>query len=142
MFCRRYGDIVFRPTVSVEVVTAGILGERTAYTDRGLIDTGSNKSAISKRIADELGLEYHKREDMAMNNLNGVEYYGDAWAWLQLVNDETGERVRTMYFPLSVMDYDPDIDWHPQVLIGMDIISMGRLTVDSTSDVTVLTFEL
>lgn len=126
----------------MEVVARGLTGEVIAYTKHGLIDTGSNRSAISKRIADELGLEYHKREDMDMNNLNGVDYYGDTWVWLQLVNDDTGERLRTMYMPISVMDFDENINWHPQVLIGMDIITMGRLEVDSTSGYTELTFEL
>lgn len=142
VFRRRYGEIVLRPEVSVEVVASGLIGENKSYTKRGLIDTGSNKSAISKRIADELGLEYHKRKGMTMNNLNSVEYFGDTWVWLQLVNDETGERVRTWHMPISVMGYDEAISWHPQVLIGMDVIAFGRLTVDSLGDETVLTFEM
>ena len=124
------------------MVAPGLTGEVIAYTKRGLIDTGANRSAISKHIADELGLEYHKREDMEMNNLNGVDYYGDMWVWLQLVNDDTDERLRTMYMPISVLGFDENISWHPQVLIGMDIITMGRLEVDSTSGHTELIFEL
>lgn len=133
---------MLRPEVSVEVVAAGLTGERKSYTKRGLIDTGSNRSAISKRIADELGLEYHKPEGMTMDNLNNVEYFGDAWVWLQLVNDETGERVRTWHMPVSVIGYDEAISWHPQVLIGMDVIALGRLTVDSLSGETVVRFEM
>ena len=133
---------MLRPEVSVEVVASGLTGEKKSYTKRGLIDTGANRSAISKRIVDELGLEYRKPDGMTTDNLNNVEYFGDAWVWLQLVNDETGERVRTWHMPISVMGYDEAISWHPQVLIGMDVIAFGRLTVDSLGDETVLTFEM
>ena len=74
--------------------------------------------------------------------MNNVKCVGMAWVWLQLVNDDTGERVRGWNMPISIETLDPNLDWHPDVLIGMDMLSTGRLTVDSLSGETVVTFEM
>jgi hypothetical protein len=142
VFQRRYGERVLTLPVSVEVVSMDVTGEQTAYTRRGLIDTGADRSGMSVRMAERLGLYYDMQRAEEVGNLNGVVSVGTAWVWLQLVDDMTGERTRTMQIPIAIETFDPEISWHPDVLIGMDVISHGRLTVDSTSGETVVTFEL
>lgn len=117
------------------LIAATITGESKATTDSALWDTGSNRSTISTRMADRLGVDYVTEDGAEIDNFNGLEYVGTAWIWMEF------DGLRTRLTPVSVGRFKEG-GLHPEVLIGMDVISQGRLTVDSTSGETVLTFEL
>lgn len=109
----------------------------------GLWDTGANKTTISKQFADNIGIVPVPPMDDEGNPITtaNVRYIGTVTASL---------RIGKMLFPclmVAVNDLDPNGAQReagnllPDILIGMDVISQGRFTVDSTSGETVLTFE-
>lgn len=131
---QRYGEVMLQLPVEVDVVAATYLGESRAH-GVGIWDTGSNRTVISKALADSIGLGYVYEDGMGLTNMNNVDYVGTAMAALELDG-----QMRTPFIPVVVGTLIPGT--HPDLLIGMDVIAFGRLTVDSRGDETVLTFEM
>ena len=134
-FCHRYGEQRLTLPERVTLIATTITGESKATTDSALWDTGANRSTISTRMARRLGVDYVTEDGAEIDNFNGLEYVGTAWIWMEF------DGLRTSLTPVSVGRFKEG-GLHPEVLIGMDVISQGRLTVDSTSGETVVTFEL
>ena len=118
-------------------------GEKTGH-GTALWDTGADVTTLGRHFADRLEIV-----PMMPTDANGdpvttanMRFLGDATVRLRI-----GDIV-IPYKTVKVMDFDPDGIHQaagrdlPDMLIGMDIIARGRLTVDSTSGETVLTFEL
>lgn len=143
VFQRRYGELRGDLPEYVKVTVLTPLGERT---DAGIAlwDTGADSVTLGKHFADRLGIEPMPPMDGDGNPTTtaNMRFLGTATARLQI-----GDIV----FPfkrVNVTDFDPDGAQRaagielPDLLIGMNIIGLGRLTVDSTSGETVVTFEM
>lgn len=140
---RRYEGLRCDLPDAVRVTVLTVTGERSDVA-LGLWDTGSSSTSISKRFADRLGIVPMPPmgDDGELITTANIRYLGTATASLQIGD------IFIPYKTVKVMDFDPeDIHWNagetlPDILIGMDIICLGRFEVDSTSGNTVLKFEM
>ncbi len=130
---------MFDLPVIVEVTALTPLGEHSRKAV-GLWDTGCSRTNIDKHFADLLGMDYELDGDEYLVTAQQMNLEGQGVARLHIC----GSNITTPYFSVAVTDFDPynKIKDKPDVLIGMDVIGLGRLTVDSTSGETVVTFEL
>lgn len=144
VFSRRMPDVTLTPTTDCEVM---YLGERWNWnnytTEKAIWDTGADTTAITKEVADKLGIVIS-----CWRNVGSIG--GNSVAGRARVNIRLGDIVLP-FWEVNVFDmterekeaerlkvpYD-----HPDVWIGMDIICQGKLTLDSTGSATVLTFEI
>ena len=135
-----YGKIVSQLVVSATVTVPMPWGEERKQ-GIGLWDTGATNTVIGKHFAEKMGIMVTPKLDEEGNPLttNDMRYIGTATISMRI-----GE-IQTPYFTVKVTDFNPSGDRPkdelPDFLIGMNIISHGRFTVDSTSGETVLTFE-
>ena len=128
--------------MTVEVTANTPLGERTAMAD-GIWDTGATNTVIHKRLADRMGIVPMPPLDEDGKPMATVQtnFLGTAAVRLRIGD------VSVPYGLVKVSDLDPDginssrgFDI-PDMLLGMDLINLGRFCVDSTSGETVVTFE-
>lgn len=104
----------------------------TAVRCEAVWDTGSSMTIVTERLVRSLKLRKIEGENMLMHTGTGDALIECYEAWLVLKPGEKPIKVAVGVMP------QPDTD----VLIGMDIIGLGRFEVDSTGSETVLTFEI
>lgn len=137
-----YKRLTPRLTVTAQVTGLTPTGERTDSAE-GIWDTGATNTVISKELADRLGIDPIPPMDGEGNPITAhdVRYLGTATIRMRI-----GE-IETPLFRVKVEDFDPNDEVEdkqelPEFLIGMDWIASGKLTVDSSSGKTVVTFEI
>ena len=127
----RYDEAVQRISTEIDVSTCGAPGIR--HRIKGAVwDTGATTSSISKRLAEEFGL---KPIDTGMI----VTATGKAEVPIYLLDIHL---TQSCSIPCIKVFGSPMKNRGVDFLIGMDVISKGKLTVDSTSGKTVVTFEV
>ena len=139
---KHYGEVVPKLTVEAEVTASLPWGERTEL-GVGLWDTGATQSSIAKHFADRLGIVAQPPTDDELQPMTVMRtiLQGSTFATIRIGN------IVLPHISLKVVDIDPDGSLKnlgyrvPDFIIGMDVIAIGRFTVDSTGDETVLTFE-
>ena len=141
---KHYGDFAARLTAEVEVTALTPLGERTLTTDKALWDTGATNTVIHIGFANRLGILPMPKMDGEGNMMALSESHHIGTATVRI-------RIGSAMTPLGVVnvsDFDPDginssrgFDI-PDMLLGMDVINLGRFCVDSTSGETVVRFEI
>lgn len=97
---------------------------------KAIIDTGSNRSAVSPRLALLLGLEYRGDDKVDSATEKGAQvgrYYGASFVF---GNIQVGPR----YVHVVDMVDDDDESKSIDALIGTDIIGLGRLTIEPSED--------
>lgn len=116
---------------------------RRYHTKKALWDTGASTTAITKEVADRLGAEVVGWGDVG--SIGGNSRAGIARVSLDL------DGIALHFIEVKIIDLTErereakrlGIPYtHPDVWIGMDVISLGRLEVDSTSGETVLRFTM
>lgn len=91
---------------------------------RGLWDTGTSTTVITPAVAARLGLKPDGKSSMNLNGLGGRQ---KAWTAVASIGFPNGKA----YGPIEVAVHDlPSVD----VLIGMDVISLGTLTIEPKPD--------
>lgn len=129
---RTYRVQAVLPTTTVPLLNCGVVTEWLMAHDvepvpvRAVLDTGSNRTAVSPRVASILGLDYVGTVDVdvAMEEPVATDvYYGACFVFGDIT---VGPRRVHVVDLVSHEDESKNID----VLIGLDIISMGRLTVE------------
>ena len=124
-----------KPTKELRQVVTVIHGDwpanRTAVRCEAVWDTGSSFTIVTERLVKALGLRKIDGKKVLLHAGTGDAESECYEAWLVLKPDERPIKIVACVMP------QPDTD----VLIGMDIIGLGRFEVDSTSGRTVLTFE-
>lgn len=135
-----YGEIVNQLVVGATVTVAKPWGEEHE-TAVGIWDTGATNTTIGKHFAERMGIAVTPKLDSEGDPMttHDMRYIGIATVKMRI-----GE-IQTPYFSVKVTDFDPDSerpkDELPDFLIGMNIISHGRLEVDCSGGTTVVTFE-
>lgn len=133
-----------RLTTTVTVTALTPLGERTETTKKAIWDTGATATVIHAAFAERLGIVPVPPMDDEGNPMSTVEtnYLGTATVRIRI-----GSAVTPLGI-VKVSDLDPD-GMHsargffiPDMLLGMDLINLGRFCVDATSGETVVTFEM
>lgn len=97
----------------------------------GVWDTGASKSSISQRVVDELGLI--SVGNIVISTSNGVVTVNAYYVDFTLPNDET-----VKYILVSCADLGDETD----VLIGMDIISLGDFSITNANNQTTFSFRM
>jgi len=102
-------------------------------------DTGATHSAITKKVADDLGLK--------PTGITEVRYgSGTSTTNTYLVNISLPMGVMVGQVRVTEVHLTPDMnipeDQQPQVLIGMDIIGMGDFAVTNANGKTALSFRV
>ncbi|MCR5578740.1 MAG: retroviral-like aspartic protease family protein [Prevotella sp.] len=116
----------------VDVVHGDYPQKRDCIRCKGIWDTGASNTSVVTDIVKALGLQRLPLPPRYVNTANGV-FESHAYAAYISLNAE--------YKPLRMVVWDmPSGDM--DMLIGMDIIGRGRLTIDGTSEKTVLRFDL
>ena len=143
-FERNYGCIADDLPERVLVTAITPLGERTLTTDKALWDTGATNTVIHIGFANRLGILPMPKMDGEGNMMALSESHHIGTATVRI-------RIGSAMTPLGVVnvsDFDPDginssrgFDI-PDMLLGMDVINLGRFCVDSTSGETVVRFEI
>ena len=110
---------------------SSVLGDRTEMAE-GIWDTGNSRTVISQELAERLGID-----TSGERHLRGSSF-GQGEATSAVVNISIGDDVIPMV-EIDVVRFASAE--HYDVILGMDVISRGRLEVDSASGVTVLTFD-
>jgi predicted aspartyl protease len=121
------------PVTSEEVKT-----QRVEFKEYIAIwDTGATHSAITKKVADELGLKPTGIVEVRYGN-------GKSSTNTYLVNISLPNKVMFGHVRVTEASLTPDDNisdgQHPQLLIGMDIISMGDFAVTNAREKTTLSF--
>ena len=143
IYRRRYEDFALVLTDSCEVMYLSGFQWNRVKTDNALWDTGAFATTITKELADRLGVEPEATVKVGSMGGNTDGYCAH-------VNLKLGE-VMIPFLRVNVLDLTKREEearregvpyHHPDVWIGMDVISQGRFEVDSSSGKTVLTFEI
>jgi len=112
-------------------------------TDNALWDTGAVTTTITKELADKIGVE---PEGIVKVGSMG----GNSDGYCAHVNLKLGDVV-IPFLRVNVLDLTKREEearreglpyHHPDVWIGMDVISQGRFEVNSSGSETILTFEI
>ena len=137
---RRYGELARRLTVDALLTVVLPWGEQSVEL-HGIWDTGATNTVVNRPLLEKAGIATFYEDNDEPMTLTEVNHAGWVNGRLRIGN------VTTPIFPVKVSDFDPGGRLAamsrevPDMLIGMDVISSGRFTVDSTGDETVLTFE-
>ncbi len=125
-----YEEVVDRPLTPVAVYA--VHRSKVSLGNLALWDTGSRTSCISKKLAKQLQLQCVGTRTCITpaGNFEAPTYYID----IQIADELRFENVLVTEYPLENHDCD--------VLIGMDIISRGRLVVDTVNGKTTLSFSM
>ena len=126
-----YNSIVKELKHEVTVVHGDFPACRKGMRCKAIWDTGASDTTVDINVIKALGLRRADRPPRKMNTGNGQRLSYAYHAVIEISKDLPPVR-------MVVYEMPPSDVW---VLIGMDIISRGRFTVDSTSGETVLTFE-
>ena len=130
VFTTHYDEIASRLTTRVNVSSySGTM----CLGVRALWDTGAVTTAISKTLAERLRLQ-SPVDTMITISATGKWESPCHYLVIQIANDIRFENVKVVEYPLENHDVD--------ILLGMDIISKGRLTVNNENGNTVVEFEL
>ena len=129
---QQYTERVIAPWSYIEVSHLGWMGRWSGHQCVALWDTGAECTAISKEVAEKIGAEL--TDGTSVRGIDGAREASHT-----VVNLRIGDIVVPMKL-VKVLDVSGED--RPDVWIGMDIISMGRFEVDSSSGKTVLTFEI
>lgn len=128
-----YGEASNRLTSDVEV-RGGFAGSPWCRVRDAVWDTGSMMSAIDEGLAREIGLT--KVDESVVATMSGVVKASQYFVDIRLAE---GMVVRSMRVNAVDLSGRPD---GMRVLIGMDVISRGRLVVDSSGGATKMEFML
>ena len=124
------------PTTSVPLMNCGVATERHLANGmvpvpvRAVLDTGSNRSAVSPRLAKALGLEYRGDETVDAATEKGAQvglYYSAVFVFGKI---QVGPRFVHVVDLVDEEDESKSID----VLIGTDVIGLGRLTIEPSGN--------
>lgn len=110
---------------------SSMLGDKTELAE-GIWDTGNSRTVISQELAERLCIDM-----TGERHLRGSSF-GKGEATSAMVNISIGDDVIPMV-DIDVVKFESEE--HYDVILGMDVIARGRLEVDSTSGITVLTFD-
>ena len=116
----------------VDVVHGDFPADKLCIRCKGIWDTGASDSGVVTGVVNALGLRRLDQPPRPVNTANGVFLSHAYEACLSLSADYAPLKMTVWELPTGDMD----------VLIGMDIIGLGRFEVDSTSGRTMLTFEI
>ncbi|MCH7828467.1 retropepsin-like domain-containing protein [Patescibacteria group bacterium] len=100
-------------------------------------DTGATHSAITKKVADELGLKPTGLVDV--RHAKGLSKTNTYYVNIELPSHLMIGNVRVTEVEL-IPDANTSDDQQPQILIGMDIIGLGDFAVTNYKGNTILTF--
>ena len=137
---KRYGELARRLTVDT-VLTVMLPWCEQSVELHGLWDTGATDTVVNRTLLEKAGIATFYEDNDEPVTLTEVNHAGWVNGRLRIGN------VVTPIFPVKVTDFDPDgrqaamCHKVPDILIGMDVISSGRFTVNSIGDETILTFE-
>ena len=92
---------------------------------RGLIDTGASGTCLTRSAARSMGLR--SRGKARVGGVSGVEYHNRFRFVLGALYDDGGERGYFWFDEVSGVDFPDNENF--DVLIGMDVIGQGDLTV-------------
>ncbi|SEM88968.1 Aspartyl protease [Sphingomonas gellani] len=92
---------------------------------RGLIDTGATKTCISRSAAKQIGLR--PRGKLNLGGVSSIEQHNRYRFVLGALYDDKGARGYYMFDEVSGVDFRDNGDF--DVLIGMDVIAQGDLTL-------------
>ena len=124
-----YGELVSRPLCMISISNPS--DKKRAFCVIAAWDTGSTTSCISEELAEKMGLTVAGEKDCVVPS--GTERRPTHYVNVVIGNNDIGRLLVTNY---TLEKHDCDF------LIGMDIISKGKLTVDSTGGKTTVTFEM
>lgn len=124
----------FQPLVEVNVapiVDAGHVGHPTNESYTALIDTGATKTCVTRAVIERLGLRPVGRVLVASATaIERRRAYGFSLGFYCDVEDDLGGARTLFSFPLDIGGPDFVSNSNFDVLIGMDIISRGRLVFE------------
>lgn len=124
----KFDNLANRLYVPVEVNGCN---KRETYKAKAIWDTGSSATAISERLAEEMGLApVDKGVGVSAVGETKILYY---LLDIRMSNDIVIKSVKIAAFPLKRHDID--------ILLGMDVISKGKLTISNQNGKTEVTFE-
>ena len=142
-FQRNMQGHTLTPYTDCEIMALGPSDWIRHTTNNALWDTGAAFTTITKQMADQLDLEVAGEENVG--SIGGNVRAGRAMINIKL------DSIVVPFVNVNVIDLAEreqeakaqGIDYHhPDIWIGMDVISQGRFELDSTGDETILTFEL
>ena len=128
----QYPCLIDEPAMMMHVVHGDFPQDRRAYHCKALWDTGASNTTVATNVIKALGLRRVNLPPRLISTANGqmLSYAYEACMSLS-----------EKHPPLKMIVWEmPQSD--VKVLIGMDIIGRGRLTIDGTSGKTVLNFDL
>lgn len=142
-FRRNLQSHTLTPYTDCEIMALGPSDWIRHTTNNALWDTGAAFTTITKQMADQLDLEVAGEENVG--SIGGNVKAGTAMINIKL-DDIVIPFVNVNVIDLAERDQEAKtqgiVYHHPDIWIGMDIISQGRFEIDSTGDDTILTFEL
>lgn len=135
MYRRDYPALVSDLATDSQILYEGLLGSHreTCY---GIWDTGSFHTAISTRFAKKLEAEV-RPSDKKVHSLMGAQIAGETNVSIFL-DDLVIPHINVLVLEFKV---EAGVE-HPDILIGMDIISRGRFEVDCMSGHTIVSFDV
>ena len=142
-FQRNLQGHTLTPYTDCEIMALGPSDWIRRTTNKALWDTGAVFTTITKPMADQLDLEV-----AGEGNVGSIG--GNVRAGRAMINIKL-DSIVIPFVNVNVIDLAEreqeakaqGIDYHhPDIWIGMDVISQGRFELDSTGDETILTFEL
>lgn len=125
-------SVLLQPLVDVQVAPAVGGGGSMGAHYVGLIDTGCTRTCVTRRVVDNLSLEVVAR--LLVSSPTEIQRR-KAYEFRLGFYSETASGSRTLYMlpdPIVGPDFvdNPNFD----VLIGMDVISRGRLAIERGGD--------
>lgn len=133
MYRKEYNSLVSDLATECQVSCYDLYGHTHTETCWGIWDTGSYRTVISTELANRLGVNV----EQTTHRVNAIK--SSQAAGMAMVNI----RLEDLYFPfLRVLVIDYEVENHPDILIGMDIICQGCLEVVSLSGNTIVSFDV
>jgi predicted aspartyl protease len=123
------------PLTEEEIKTDGIRPKEYI----AIWDTGATNSAITKRVADDLGLQ--PTGVVEVRHAKGKSFTNTYLVNILLPNNVMVGQVRVTEAEL-VADDGISLEKQPQILIGMDVISLGDFAVSNFNGKTIFSFHV
>ena len=135
-FRKNYGDlrkILLTPIDVIPVASSDEIISQTPLRIRALWDTGATLTAIKPRLKDRLKLRMVRADSSATIAGLGDRIYNADYSVMTL---RLRNNFEINWCPVYVVDYAVDVD----IIIGMDIISMGDLIISNSNRKTLFSF--
>jgi len=135
-FRKDYGGlrkILLTPIDVIPVASSDEIISKTPIRAKALWDTGATLTAIKPRLKDRLKLRMVRADSSATIAGLGDRIYSADYSVMTL---RLRNNFEINWCPVYVVDYAVDVD----IIIGMDIISMGDFVVSNTNKKTLFSF--